>query len=79
MHATYWLKPNELNDHFFKILQQTFTGKEIAVTVKEIAGPTEYLLSAEPNRARLLKALDDAKTGRPGPVMTIEEMEAMIQ
>ena len=79
MDVTYRLKPNELNTDFFRILQETFMGKEIAVSVKEIPGTTEYLLSDEENRRRLLKAVDDAQNGRCVHTMTLEEMEAMIQ
>jgi hypothetical protein len=79
MDVTYRLKPNELNTDFFRILQETFMGKEIAVSVKEISGTTEYLLSDEENRRRLLKALDDAQNGHCAHALTLEEMEAMIQ
>ena len=76
MNVTYRLKPNELNTDFLRLLQDTFMGKEIAVTVREITGTTEYLLSNEENRRHLLKALDDAKNGCCH-TMTLEEMEAM--
>jgi hypothetical protein len=79
MDAIYHLKPNELNDDFFKILQKTFMGKEIAVTVSEITGTTEYLLSNEENRHRLLNAIDDAKNEHYAHTMTLEEMEVMVQ
>jgi hypothetical protein len=79
MDVIYHLKPNELNADFFKVLQETFMGKEIAVTVSEITGTTEYLLSNEENRRRLLNAIDDIKNERYNHTMTLEEMEAMIQ
>jgi hypothetical protein len=50
MNVKYRLKPNELTIDFFKILQETFMGKEIAVSVREISGATEYLLDDEENR-----------------------------
>jgi hypothetical protein len=78
MDISYRLKPDELNDDFFKILKETFMGKEIAVTVEEIRDETEYLLSTEENRRHLSKALEDAKNGAPVHAMTIDEMEAMI-
>ncbi|MDR1839298.1 MAG: hypothetical protein LBQ93_06945 [Treponema sp.] len=78
MDVTYRLKPDELNNNFFRILQETFMGKEIAVSVKEISGTTEYLLSDEENRRHLLRALDDAQKGHCVHTMTLEEMEAMI-
>jgi hypothetical protein len=79
MDAIYHLKPNELNADFFKILQETFMGKEIAVTVSEISGTTEYLLSNEENRSRLLNAINDVRNKRYVNTMTLEEMEAMVQ
>jgi len=79
MDVTYRLKPDELNIDFFRILQETFLGKEIAVSVREISGTTEYLLSDEENRSRILKALDDSQNGHCVHTMTLEEMEAMIQ
>jgi homoserine dehydrogenase len=79
MDAIYHLKPNELNADFFKALQETFMGKEIAVTVSEISGTTEYLLSNEENRRRLLNAIEDAKNSRYAHTMTLDEMEAMVQ
>ncbi|MDR3161453.1 MAG: hypothetical protein LBU28_07555 [Spirochaetaceae bacterium] len=78
MDITYRLKPGELNDDFFKILKETFTGKAIAVTVEEIKDETEYLLSTEANRGHLSKALEDVKNGSRVHAMTIGEMEAMI-
>jgi hypothetical protein len=79
MDITYRLRPDELNDNFFNLLKETFTGKEIAVTVEEIRDETEYLLSTKANRGHLLKAVEDAKSGRYVHAMTIEEMESMIK
>ena len=79
MDVIYRLKPDELNIEFFRILQETFMGKEIAVTVTEISETTEYLLSNEENRRRLLKAVDDVQNGRSVHTMTLDEMETMAQ
>jgi len=78
MDVTYRLKPDELTVDFLKILQETFMGKEIAVSVREISETTEYLLSDEENRRRLYNALDDAQNRQFAHTMTLEEMEAMI-
>ena len=78
MDVTYRLKPEELNDEFFKIVQQMFYGKEVAITVEEVPEETEYLLSHEANREHLLKAVEDMKYGRNVHTMSIEEMESMI-
>jgi len=78
MDVTYRLKPEELNDDFFKTIKKTFLGKEVAITVEEVPDETEYLLSNEANREHLLKAVEDIKHGRNVHTMDIEEMESMI-
>ncbi|MDR2553251.1 MAG: hypothetical protein LBD31_08820 [Treponema sp.] len=78
MDVTYRLKPEELTDTFFKIMKETFSGKEVSITVEEIQDETDYLLSNRANREHLLKAADDMKNGRNVHTMDIEEMEAMI-
>ena len=78
MDVTYRLKPEELNDDFFKTLKKAFFGKEIAITVEEVPDETEYLLSNEANRGHLLQAVEDKKKGRTVHTMSLEEMESMI-
>ena len=78
MDVTYRLKPEELNDDFFRTLKQLFLGKEIAITVEEVPDETEYLLSNEANREHLLRAIEDMKDGRNAHIMSIDEMESMI-
>ena len=78
MDVTYRLKPEELNDDFFKTIKQMFLGKEVAITVEEVPDETEYLLSNEANRKHLLQAVEDMKQGRNVHTMSIEEMESMI-
>ena len=78
MDVTYRLKPEELNDDFFKTLKQAFFGKKIAITVEEVPDETEYLLSHEANRGHLLQAVEDMKQGRNVRTMSLEAMESMI-
>ena len=78
MDVTYRLKPEELNDDFFRTIKQMFLGKEVAITVEEVPDETEYLLSNEANRKHLLQAVEDIKHGRNVHTMSIEEMESMI-
>ena len=78
MDITYRLKPEELNDDFFKAVKQLFVGKEVAITVEEVPDETEYLLSNEANRAHLLQAVEDSKHGRNIRTMSMAEMETMI-
>jgi hypothetical protein len=77
MDATYRINSNELNANFLNILRNTFSGKNIAVTVEEIQDETEYLLGNDANKRHLLKALADSKNG--GIELTSEEMESMIK
>ena len=79
MDVTYRLKPEELNDDFFKTLKQMFWGKKVTITVEEVPDETEYLLSNEVNREHLLQAVEDLKHGRNVHTMSIEEMESMIE
>ena len=78
MDITYRLKPEELNDDFFRTIKQMFLGKEVAITVEEVPDETEYLLSNEANREHLLQAVEDIKHGRNLHTISIEEMESMI-
>ena len=78
MDVTYRLKPEELNDDFFRTIKQMFLGKEVAITVEEVPDETEYLLSNEANRKHLLQAVEDIKHGRNVHTISIEEMESMI-
>jgi hypothetical protein len=78
MDITYRLKPNELNDDFFKTLKNTFLGKEISVTVEEIEDTTAYLLSNEANKEHLLEGVESSKAGSCVHSMSFEELETMI-
>ena len=78
MDVTYRLKPEELNDDFFKTLKNAFLGKEIAITVEEMPDATEYLLSNEANRDHLQQAVEGIKKGQTVHTMSLEEMESMI-
>jgi uncharacterized protein (DUF2249 family) len=77
MDVTYRLKPEELNDDFFRTLKQLFVGKEVAITVEEVPDETDYLLSNEANRA-FITAVEDMKHGLNVHTMSIDEMESMI-
>jgi antitoxin YefM len=79
MEAIYRLRAGELNENFFKILKETFSEKEIVVTIEEIRDETAYLLSNEANKKHLLGAIEDMKNGKGVHIMTPEEMESMIK
>ena len=78
MDVTYRLRPEELNDDFFKTIKQMFVGKEVTITVEEVPDETDYLLFNEANREHLLQAVEDIKHRRNVHTLSIEEMESMI-
>ena len=79
MIATYQLKPHELTDDFFKKLKDTFSGREVTITVEETQDETDYLLSTEANREHLLAGIEAVKQGKVTRAYTIEELEAMAK
>jgi phospholipid N-methyltransferase len=79
MNATYQLKPYELNVDFFESLKQTFKDRDIVLSVKTIQDETDFLLSTEANRKQLFEALEAAKKGVPYRIMTMEELDAMVE
>jgi phospholipid N-methyltransferase len=79
MTAIYQLKTYELTEDFFKMLRDTFQGKEITITVKAPHDETAYLLSNEANRKHLLAGVEAVKQGKFVHTMTLEEAEALAQ
>jgi antitoxin YefM len=63
MDAIYHVKADELDESFLDAVKATFKDKEIEIAVSEY-DETAYLLRAEANRDRLLKAvaeIDESK------------------
>ena len=58
MYTVYRLNADELDYHFIEALQTLFKDKEIEITVSEV-DETAYLLRSEPNRIRLLQAVQN--------------------
>jgi len=54
----YRLKANELNEQFLARIKENFKDKEIEIVVYE-ADETEYLLSSEINKNKLLEAVNN--------------------
>ena len=67
MQSTFTLKKDELNMNFLKGLKKMFSGKTLNITVsdsKSEIDETEYLLSNEETKSRLLKSIEEGKTGK---------------
>ena len=63
MYTTYRLKASELDKKFIDSVKAQYRNKEIEITVNEI-DETEYLLSSQKNRERLLESIDNVKNKR---------------
>lgn len=67
MQSTFALKKDELNMNFLKGLKKMFSGKTLNITVsdsKSEIDETEYLLSNEETKSRLLKSIEEGKAGK---------------
>ena len=67
MQSTFTLKKDELNMNFLKGLKKMFSGKTLNITVsdsKSEIDETEYLLSNEETKSRLLKSIEEGKAGK---------------
>lgn len=62
MNTIYRLNANELDEKFLQSLRTLFKDKDIEIMVTEI-DETAYLLRSEPNKKRLLKAVENAEKG----------------
>ena len=58
MHTVYRLNVDEVNSQFIESLQVLFKDREVEITVNDV-DETAYLLQSEPNRRRLLQAVQN--------------------
>ena len=58
MYTVYRLKIDELNGQFIEALQTLFKDREVEITVSDV-DETAYLMQSEPNRKRLLQAVQN--------------------
>jgi len=63
MESTYYLNSDELNSDFIKAVKTLFKNKKISITVSVEEDETEYLLSNDVNKRRLLQSIKNAKKG----------------
>lgn len=70
---------NELNSSLIDFIKATFKNKRIAVHIyEEEMDETDYLLSSETNKEKLLQAIEDVKSGRNTKVYTMEEINRFL-
>ena len=62
MHAVYRLNASELDQRFINALKATFPDKEIEIVVYEV-DETAYLMASEANRKKLIRAIENVKSG----------------
>ena len=59
MYSTYRLNADELSPDFIKGLKKTYQHRQIEIIVQEVDDETDYLLSSEENKKRLLAAVEN--------------------
>ncbi|GHS91235.1 hypothetical protein FACS1894139_01040 [Planctomycetales bacterium] len=78
MIATYQVKPNEFGI-LEKILQSYLTTGALKITIEPVS-PQLTAETQEEVNARILRTIEAEKSGLPPfKIMTMEEMEAMVQ
>lgn len=63
MQSSYRLNAKDLDQQFIESLKTLFQGKEIEIIVYEV-DETDYLSRSEPNRSRLLQAIENVENGK---------------
>jgi len=79
MEAVYQLKPNELNEEFFKTIKDLFGEKEIKITIEAPHDETDYLMQDEEYWKTLIERYAAVKRGVVKHTLTIEEAEALAK
>ncbi|HWB62767.1 MAG TPA: hypothetical protein VG603_04590 [Chitinophagales bacterium] len=63
MDFTQHIEADKLTTEFIDYVKKVFKGKKIILTVEEEQDTTEYLLSSEANREKLMKSIEQAEKG----------------
>ena len=74
MQTVYRLNANELDENFLAGLKATFKDQEIEIIVYSV-DETAYLMVSEPNRARLLQAVENVKQRSNLVEVNLNELE----
>ncbi len=74
MQTNYRLKANELDQKILDGIKAVYGDKEIEIIISEV-DETDYLCQSEPNRHRLMEAIEDVKQKRNLVEVSLEELE----
>ncbi len=74
MQSSYRLNAKDLDQQFIESLKTLFQGKEIEIIVYEV-DETDYLSRSEPNRSRLLQAIENVENGTNLVEVNLETFE----
>jgi len=74
MHTVYRLNASELDQRFINALKATFPDKEIEIVVYEV-DETSYLTASVANRKRLIRAIENVKSGSNLIAVNLENLE----
>jgi antitoxin YefM len=74
MQTIYRLKASELDRNFLEGLKATFGDREIEIIVYEV-NETDYLLKSDPNKTRLLKAIENVNNKTNLVEVSLENLE----
>ncbi|HAZ48878.1 MAG TPA: hypothetical protein DDW76_00655 [Cyanobacteria bacterium UBA11369] len=75
MSTVYRLKASELNNQFLEQIKAEFADKEIEIVISEF-DETQYLLQAESNKNKLLKAIDNVKEHQNLVEVNLQDLES---
>ena len=74
MTSTYTMRSSELSEDFINSLQQMFRGKKIEIKVRALDDESDYLLSAEKNKAHPMHSIKKTMLTQANKVKTIAAM-----
>ena len=74
MQTNYRLKANELDQKILDGIKAVYGDKEIEIIISEV-DETDYLWQSEPNRNRLMEAIEDVKQKRNLVEVSLDELE----
>ena len=74
MRTSFRLNEKEFTDEIINLIRTAFKNKEIEIIISDFSDETEYLLSNEVNKKRLLKSMKDIEKGE-GISFTLNDLQ----